>query len=176
MGGIIVVERSGTLVVDSRLVAEALGIQHKNFLAMIEKHRQEAESDGFAPLAFETRMVKLPQGGSYKERWTWLDEKWANYFMTLSRNTKKVRAAKRQLVKAFSQAKQEVQEAGFQSQLQQSCELPVTMPTPEEIDYIKSRSWEKIELDGKPIDWAEVAHRSGFERAMRAANRQDFKK
>lgn len=163
-----IIERQGELVVDSRLVAEALGIQHKNFLATIEKYRQEAESEGFTPLIFKTRLVKLPQGGSYQERWVWLNEEWANYLMTLSRNTKRVRAAKRQLVKAFSQAKQVIQETRLQSQPQQPNQLPVAMPTPEEIDYLKSRPWEKVELEGKQIDWAEVAQKSGFDRAMRA--------
>lgn len=45
--------------------------------------------------------------------------------------------------------------------------LPVTMPTQEEIEYLKSRPWEKAELEGNPVDWADVAEKSGYGRAMR---------
>lgn len=47
-----------------------------------------------------------------------------------------------------------------------STSLPVTMPTPEEMEYLKSRPWEKAELEGKPVDWADVAKNSGYDRAM----------
>lgn len=81
-----IIERQGELVVDSRLVAEALGIQHKNFLATIDKYRQDTESEGFTPIAFEVRKVKLPQGGSYKERWAWLTETQLKTLIARSRN------------------------------------------------------------------------------------------
>ena len=43
---------------------------------------------------------------------------------------------------------------------------PVTMPTPEEIEYLKSRPWEKAELEGESVDWEDVASKSGYSRAM----------
>lgn len=124
MNGIEVVIKFERLVVDSRLIAQRLDIQHKNFLVNIEQYEEEAVVEGFLPLAFETRLVKRPQGGSYEERWAWLDEEWANYAMTLSRNTPEVRAAKRGLIKAFSTAKQKL------AQKQPQVELLVQQPEP----------------------------------------------
>jgi phage regulator Rha-like protein len=105
MSDLSVVQRDSKLVVDSRLVADTLGIQHRNLLANLEKYEEEAVREGFSPLAFETREFKTKQGNTSVERWAWLDEEWASYAMTLSRNTPEVRAAKRNLVKAFSKAK-----------------------------------------------------------------------
>jgi phage regulator Rha-like protein len=39
MSNLSVVEHSGDLVVDSRLIAESLGIEHYNFLETIERHQ-----------------------------------------------------------------------------------------------------------------------------------------
>lgn len=63
--------------------------------------------------------------------------------------------------------------SGKQSTSQTS--LPVTMPTPEEMEYLKSRPWEKAELEGESVDWTSVAEKSGYGRAMRVVwdwNRQ----
>lgn len=103
------VEKGEKFVVDSRLIAEELGIQHKNFLATIEKYKEEIEED-LEPLAFETRLVKRPQGGSFEEKWSWLTEEQAQVLMTYSKNTEKVRQCKRSLVKAFAKAKKVIKE------------------------------------------------------------------
>lgn len=56
------------LVVDSRLIAAQLQIQHKNFLATIEKYSARMTANPcLKPVAFETRVVKRSQGGSYEE-------------------------------------------------------------------------------------------------------------
>ena len=101
---IVVHVHRNVLVVDSRLIAQDLGIKHKNFLETLNKYLSEIEED-WGRVAFETRVVKLPQGGSYKETWALLSEEQATLLMTYSRNTKRVRQCKRNLVKAFSHAK-----------------------------------------------------------------------
>jgi phage regulator Rha-like protein len=161
-----IIERQGELVVDSRLVAEALGIQHKYVLANIIKYKDKLEQLGFLAVNSQNPTQKGVRGRP--ARFAWLNENQATFVMTLSRNTDQVVEAKLKLVKAFSQAKQVIQETRLQSQPQQPNQLPVAMPTPEEIDYLKLRPWEKVELEGKQIDWAEVAQKSGFDRAMRA--------
>jgi|GEM_PF-2319242 len=93
------------LVVDSRLIAADLQIQHKNFLATIDKNLSEIE-EAFGAVAFKTREFKTKQGNTSTERYAFLTEDQAHYVMTLSRNTEKVRRCKRNLVKAFSEAKQ----------------------------------------------------------------------
>ena len=66
-------------------------------LATIEKYLEEIENE-FEPLAFKTRLVKRPQGGTYEERWCFLNEEQALYIITLSKNTDRVRECKRKLV------------------------------------------------------------------------------
>ncbi|MEH2029824.1 MAG: Rha family transcriptional regulator [Nostoc sp.] len=99
-----VIDREGLLVVDSRLIAEELGIQHKNFLASLDKYIEEIEED-WGTVAFETREFKTSQGNTSTERVAFLTEPQATLLMTYSRNTEQVRRCKRQLVKAFTKAK-----------------------------------------------------------------------
>lgn len=95
---------NGVLVVDSRLIAAKLDVKHKNLIATINKYKEEAEED-FGVIAFETeKPLKGGQGGRPSE-WAYLTEEHSLYFMALSKNTPKVRQCKRELVKAFSEAK-----------------------------------------------------------------------
>ena len=101
----------GVIVVDSRLIAAQLGIQHKNFLGTIEKYNPKmASNPEMGPAAFETRLVKRLQGGTYEERWAWLTELQATFVMTLSRNTEQVVNCKLALAIAFEKAKQIIKE------------------------------------------------------------------
>ncbi|BAY93759.1 MULTISPECIES: Rha family transcriptional regulator [unclassified Tolypothrix] len=99
-----VVEHSGVLVVDSRLIAEDLGIQHKNFLATLDKYIDEIEED-WGQVAFETETVTNSVGASNSVKYALLTEPQATLLMTYSRNTERVRQCKRHLVKAFEKAK-----------------------------------------------------------------------
>lgn len=92
-----------TLVVDSRLVAEELGIKHKTFLETIRKYLSEFEEMGV--MTFETAKPLEGSQGGRPETFCYLNEDQATYAMTLSRNTDTVRQCKRNLVKAFSEAK-----------------------------------------------------------------------
>ncbi len=99
-----VFEHSGVLVVDSRLIAEGLGIQHKNFLATLDKYIAEIEKD-WGQVAFETETVTNSVGASNSVKYALLTEPQATLLMTYSRNTEQVRRCKRRLVKAFDKAK-----------------------------------------------------------------------
>lgn len=105
MSDLTVKEHNDKLVVDSRLIAESLGIKHKNFLATIEKYRSQIESS-FGIIAFETR--KSLRGKP--EKFVHLTEEQATFLMTLSRNTEKVVRCKLELVKAFTKAKKLIKE------------------------------------------------------------------
>lgn len=109
MTNLSVIERQGALVVDSRLIAQELGIQHKNFLSMIDKYLEEIEED-WGTVAFETREFKTKQGNISRERWAWLTEQQSQLLMTYSKNTDVVRRCKRNLVKSFEKAKQIIKE------------------------------------------------------------------
>jgi Rha family phage regulatory protein len=98
----------GQLLVDSRLIAEELGIEHHNLLQNIFKYQSEIEQE-FGQLLFQTEVGYRSQGGGNPEKYVLLNEGQADYLMLLSRNTDRVRAAKRKYVKAFSEAKKRLQ-------------------------------------------------------------------
>ncbi|WP_199192442.1 Rha family transcriptional regulator [Chlorogloea sp. CCALA 695] len=104
MSNLTVTERNGILVVDSRLVAQELGIEHHTLLKTIDTYlaRLEAKS----PLRFEVDVVKRSQGGGSNTRYAWLDERQSTLLMTYSRNTQQVLDCKDALVDAFVKAKQ----------------------------------------------------------------------
>ncbi len=87
------------LVVDSRLIAEDLGIKHESFIKTIKKHQISIAKLG--KVGFEIR--PLPSG--QQEVFCFLNENQATFVMTLSRNTEKVVACKLHLVQAFTKAK-----------------------------------------------------------------------
>jgi phage regulator Rha-like protein len=97
--------RSDRLVVDSRLVAQGLDINHKSFLDTVRKYKSLIQQR-FGVLAFET--AKLPEGsqGGRPEKFAWLTEDQAIFLMTLSRNTDQVVECKASLVEAFKNARE----------------------------------------------------------------------
>ncbi|NER79082.1 MAG: Rha family transcriptional regulator [Leptolyngbya sp. SIO1D8] len=105
MSKLTVVQHGGVLVVDSRLIAQDLGIEHRSFVKTLDKYQSHIES-GFGILRFEIAEIK---GRGQPARFAWLTEDQATFVMTLSRNTERVVACKLKLVKAFSAAKQTIQ-------------------------------------------------------------------
>lgn len=97
----------GELLVDSRLIAECLGIRHKNFLNNIDVYLTSIEQLGH--LAFETRTVTNSVGARNTVKFAMLNEDQATFLMTLSNNTEAVVKAKLSLVKQFSAAKKLLQ-------------------------------------------------------------------
>lgn len=110
MSNLSVIEVNGQNVVDSRLVADELGIEHKNFLATVRKY--EADVMEFGHLAFETRTVTNSVGAINREVFCYLNEEQATFVMTLSKNTERVRQCKKNLVKAFSEARKVIKSQG----------------------------------------------------------------
>lgn len=108
MTNLTVCERDGILVVDSRLVAQRLGIEHHTLLKTIDKYLERLEA--ISPVRFEVDVVKRPQGGGSPTRFAWLDERQATLLMTYSRNTEQVLDCKDALVDAFEKAKQVIKE------------------------------------------------------------------
>jgi len=45
-------------------------------------------------------------------------------------------------------------------------ELPVVMPTEQELDYMRSRAWEKAEMMGSPVSVESVKQKTGYRRAI----------
>lgn len=106
---ITVENQNGILVVDTRLIAEELGIEHKTLKETIRNYEDRLSE--LTELRTETLKGKsLPQGGFGKgEVIYWLNEEQATFIMMLSRNTPQVVDAKLKLARAFNAAKQALQ-------------------------------------------------------------------
>jgi hypothetical protein len=101
MPNLSVSEHDGVLVVDSRLIAPRLGIEHINFLETIGDYESQIEQ-AFGIVRFETEKLG---GRGRPQRYALLTEEQATFVMTLSRNTPEVVQCKIELVQAFSKAK-----------------------------------------------------------------------
>jgi phage regulator Rha-like protein len=103
LAAIQVQEIDGQLLVDSRLIAERLGIQHKPFFRTINKYLDVVEGS-FGRVCFENATLKTA-GGTQQVVFALLTEPQATFLMTLSRNSPQVLQCKADLVTAFEKAK-----------------------------------------------------------------------
>ena len=90
----------GEARIDSRLIAQRLGIRHRNLFELVESHKSDFAELGI--LRFETGVIK---GRGQPEKFIRLNEDQTYLLLTYSRNTKKVCALKLNLVKAFREAR-----------------------------------------------------------------------
>lgn len=95
-------------VVDSRLIAAELGIQHRALMQTIKKYQDRLERK--TTLTFEMREFKTAQGNTSIETYCYLNEAQATLLMTFSRNTEKVLDCKERLTNAFMEAKRIIKE------------------------------------------------------------------
>lgn len=101
MNNLIAITQQGdALVVDSRLIAESLGINHESFTKTIARYKDQAEQ-AFGHLRLEVQTVTNSVGAINKAKYYLLTEDQATFLMTLSRNTLEVVACKITLSKAF---------------------------------------------------------------------------
>lgn len=106
MSDLIVSSIENELVVDSRLIAQELGVTHEATMKTIEKYATELQ--GFGHLRFEIGTVTNSVGARNQVRFAYLNENQSTLLMSLSRNTAQVIALKVRLVAAFSAAKSEI--------------------------------------------------------------------
>ena len=95
-------EYDSQLVVDSRLIAQELGIEHESFMRTIETNKT-VTGQAFGILRFQIGKI---DGRGRPERYVLLTEDQATFLMTLSRNTPQVIECKLKLVLGFSRAKE----------------------------------------------------------------------
>lgn len=105
MSELSIFEDGGKLYVDSRLIAERLGIEHESFLRTLDTYETQIQQ-AFGFLRFEIGEI---QGRGRPARYAFLDEDQATFVMTLSRNSPEVVQCKIELVQAFSKAKELLQ-------------------------------------------------------------------
>lgn len=95
--------RDETPRVDSRELAQRMGVKHKNTIELLDKHKADFLELGHLP--FQTEVGYRAQGGGKAERFALLNEDQAYLLLTYSRNTAKVRGLKVKLVQVFSAAR-----------------------------------------------------------------------
>jgi len=99
-------EIGGEPRVDSRLIANELGVDHKNTLEMIRKYEPRFEKYG--KVAFKTS--KPPKGsiGGRPETIAYLNEQQATFLVTLSRNSEQAVDLKQKLTESYHHYKSRV--------------------------------------------------------------------
>lgn len=95
-------EYNSQLVVDSRLIAQELGVQHNNFMQLVYNYQTEAEKE-FGIYLFQTDKLS---GRGRPQKYILLTEDQANFLLTLVDNTSQSVRLKAKLVKGFSKAKE----------------------------------------------------------------------
>lgn len=93
--------------VDSRLIAESLGKQHRSTFKLILTYENELQK--IDHLRFKSADGKRIQGGGNAERFALLSEDQAFFLLVLSRNSERVVSLKLKLIQAFRQARDAVE-------------------------------------------------------------------
>jgi len=88
-------------VVDSRLIAQELGIQHESFVKTIKTYKERLEKRGV--LRFEIGKPSKGSSGGRPETFYWLNERHCIFLVTLSRNTEQVVDLKDKIEESFYQ-------------------------------------------------------------------------
>jgi len=110
MSNLTVIEKGNDFVVDSRLIADRLGIGHDTFIRTIRKYESQIEQR-FGCIRFEISHIEMPKGGTRQAiTHAYLTEPQATTLMTFSRNTEQVIECKLDLVQAFEKAKKVIKE------------------------------------------------------------------
>ncbi|WP_069383962.1 P63C domain-containing protein [Halomonas caseinilytica] len=106
MNDITLTHGSGEARVDSRQLAEHLGVAHKATFQLLASYTEDFEELGLLP--FEMEAVKRPGGrGAKRQKYALLNEDQAYLLLAYSKNTLRVRQLKIALVKAFKRAREE---------------------------------------------------------------------
>ncbi len=98
-------------VVDSRLIAQELGIEHDTFIKTIRTYQSEIELETGQIFFDDEKSGIEREGGKYTlkkkpKKFAYLNEDHAIFFMTLSANTPQVVKCKKNLVLAFKKARE----------------------------------------------------------------------
>lgn len=97
-------EIDGELRVDSRLIAEKLGNQHKNVIEMIHRHADRLEKYG--RVAVETLPIET-NGGTQSTVVCFLNERQSTFLVTLSKNSEQAVELKQNLVDSYYHYKEQ---------------------------------------------------------------------
>jgi len=95
-----VINQGSEIYVDSREIAKLFGVQHDNFMQLVDKNAEPLTSLG--QLLFETGVgKKRPQGGGNPQKFAWLNFDQIAFLLTLSRTTAVTREYRLRLIVMF---------------------------------------------------------------------------
>jgi phage regulator Rha-like protein len=100
-----VITKGDALVVDSRLIATELGIEHRALMQTVKKHIEKIEM-AFGVITFNMDKPLEGSQGGRPEKYALLTEPQANLLMSFSKNTDQVVDCKIKLICAFEKAKE----------------------------------------------------------------------
>lgn len=100
------VHSAGEARVDSRVIADEIGVKHKNSFALIKQYASRFEQLGLLP--FQTDKPLKGTIGGRPEKFALLSEDQSYFLLSLSANTDRVVDIKLKLVKAFRDARNKV--------------------------------------------------------------------
>lgn len=103
MSAIALIQHKSEARVDSRLLANQLGNQHKNTMELIERYLRKFKELGVVP--FQTEKPLAGTAGGRPERFAVLNEDQVFFLLALSRNTDRVVELKSSLIMAFREAR-----------------------------------------------------------------------
>lgn len=103
MNAVTVIYAKGEARVDSRLLAQQLGIKHKNTMEVIERYADKLKRFGVLP--FQTEKPTAGSVGGRPERFAQLNEDQAFFLLALSRNSDRVVGLKSELIMAFREVR-----------------------------------------------------------------------
>lgn len=148
----------GQLTTTSLIVAEGVGLQHKNVRELIEDNIADFEE--FGVCRFETAKPSTSaNGGGRPQKLAVLNRDQALLLMTYLRNSAVVRDFKKRLIRAFTEMERRLAE-GAQPQVPQTYAeaLRLAADTVEELEAEKKRT---TELEGPAESWRELASTDG---------------
>jgi phage regulator Rha-like protein len=100
-----VITKGDVLVVDSRIIATELGIEHRALMQTVKKHIEKIEM-AFGVITFDLDKPLEGSQGGRPEKYALLTEPQANLLMSFSKNTDQVVDCKIKLICAFEKAKE----------------------------------------------------------------------
>lgn len=135
-------QENNTHVVDSRLIAQSLGLNHSNWMTNVFKKYSQVLENQFGKSILK---MENPKGkGGRPVKYVYLTEDQAIFLATLSRNTERVIAFKVKLVKSFMAARHQ--------------QLPAAPPQNLEFKRLRSEMERmKLDMDILKINMRETA-------------------
>lgn len=161
-----------TPVVESTVIAEGIGIQHKNVIELIRKYLEDFQA--FERVTFETRPFETA-GGTQKREVAFLNENQAYLLFTYLKNTDTARQLKIRLVKAFSEVRNQLKDpVNALLAMSKSEILLMAAETQKKNEALEAKTLQlenKIEEDAPKVEFTDAVISTGEEETITGASK-----